>query len=187
MNTVKYGGGSWHCEKCGKTIQGSSIHHNCVPIIKIENKPEGCSAWTAKGSAVVQCNCMPCCGFFANGKGTQYAGEGMDMETFGKPEDTTPVMPRSSYPTKFSEQNTTDCPSQLLNMQAGNLITVTMVDIAKGHYNCIGEMCRRPILDHPYKDEKGWYVKINVSIDGKDTTLPVYWNTTMNRFEITLK
>ena len=33
MNNMKtkLGGGSWTCEKCKKTIQGTSIHHECVP------------------------------------------------------------------------------------------------------------------------------------------------------------
>ena len=31
MNSTKLGGGSWTCEKCKKTIQGTSIHHECVP------------------------------------------------------------------------------------------------------------------------------------------------------------
>lgn len=26
-----YGGGSWTCSKCGRTIFGSSIHHQCIP------------------------------------------------------------------------------------------------------------------------------------------------------------
>ena len=27
-----YGGGHWTCEKCGRTIFGSSIHHDCRPL-----------------------------------------------------------------------------------------------------------------------------------------------------------
>ena len=28
-NEIKYGGGSWLCHKCKKTIQGSSLYHEC--------------------------------------------------------------------------------------------------------------------------------------------------------------
>ncbi len=31
--------------------------------MKIQDKPIYCSAWCAKGSNVVQCNTIPCCGF----------------------------------------------------------------------------------------------------------------------------
>lgn len=29
MNNLKLGGGSWVCEKCNRTIQGSCINHDC--------------------------------------------------------------------------------------------------------------------------------------------------------------
>ena len=29
MNNLILGGGSWNCETCGKTIQGTSIYHEC--------------------------------------------------------------------------------------------------------------------------------------------------------------
>jgi ribosomal protein L37AE/L43A len=31
---VVLGGGYWTCSKCGRTISGSSIHHNCTPFKK---------------------------------------------------------------------------------------------------------------------------------------------------------
>lgn len=30
MNNTVLGGGSWTCEKCGRTIYGTSIHHECI-------------------------------------------------------------------------------------------------------------------------------------------------------------
>lgn len=31
ITTTVLGGGSWTCEKCGKTIFGTSIYHQCLP------------------------------------------------------------------------------------------------------------------------------------------------------------
>lgn len=39
MNNTTLGGGSWTCEKCGKTIQGTSIYHDCLQFPYIQ-KPQ---------------------------------------------------------------------------------------------------------------------------------------------------
>lgn len=43
------GGGSWTCEKCGKTIQGTSIYHECVKHpknYKLYTLPANTSVWS---------------------------------------------------------------------------------------------------------------------------------------------
>ena len=156
MDTLRLGGGSWTCEKCGRTIQGSSIHHECIDHRTI-------------GTIM---NAGPIHGSVFNTPQAGISKKGADQGA-------------GTYHSIHANRD--EWPVELLKLEAGNLITVTMVDIAKGHYNCIGEMCRRPILEHPYRDNRGWYVKIDVTINGEDFVVPVYWNTTMKRFEITLR
>jgi len=165
MNQVKYGGGSWTCEKCGRTIQGSSIHHDCRPL--------------------------------------EYIGEGMTQEIFGKPEDTEPIRPsRRLFDTPHAgiskkgtgpgvgryrpeKENPRECPPEIYNIEVGDMVEVTMVDVF-GAYNCMGKMCKRKVVNHTYRDDVGWYVTINVTINNEVFAIPAYWNTTMKRFEITL-
>ena len=49
MNNTKLGGGSWTCEKYKKTIQGTSIHHECVKSAKnykLYTLPANTSVWS---------------------------------------------------------------------------------------------------------------------------------------------
>jgi hypothetical protein len=53
MNNTKLGGGSWNCETCGKTIQGTSIYHDChsLPVTdkkeyKVYTLPANTKVWS---------------------------------------------------------------------------------------------------------------------------------------------
>ena len=50
---------------------------------KIKNKPSYCNAWVSKVSETVQCNTIPCCGFFTHGR-TDIVIKGFDINKKGK-------------------------------------------------------------------------------------------------------
>jgi hypothetical protein len=58
MNNLTLGGGSWTCEKCGKTIQGTSIYHECITNKK-QNMHTDLLDWAYDAYTNFEKQCIP--------------------------------------------------------------------------------------------------------------------------------